>query len=433
MNTHRNTGSRRPTRVEVDDVVDHAEPGEPGIEDLRNAYRDAVDRGALGAIALDLARALAAADDPEAADWYRRAVECPPWDDPHGRGTSWVQAAASYALWAHGHGNVDLCAAWAFRLMESAAYDGPLTRAFMASEYKTYRDDWQLASGDEAARLRAMRHLVTEHDLPAPVALDIALLMSSSRWLGGANEQDHADRDAILAALGDERPVSAARAWATIRWVLADAVPAALRLAGLDEEATDIGRRVPADLRRAAHDARDSFGDDDPLDDVSATVAELRHRLRSETPIEAEGETSRRTKGLVIDALERAGLGEQRSAWHGPRGGYEEDEAGRGPGEDRWRLMRGSRAWLEMYAATAASGEAEDWIRWWDRAGNVLAVALETAAWSIGRELGTDLTRAIPYGAPFRRRWAVLVEAFAPSFTSFTETASPWDGPAHGA
>ncbi|WP_159623748.1 hypothetical protein [Ruania rhizosphaerae] len=110
-----------------------ASPDDPrAIDWLRLAYGDGlptedIDRNRLLDAAFMLASCLSESGDPEAGQWFRKSVECAPWENQiEFRTSSWEEAVAGYALWAHSNQNPSLCAAWCWRLVENAANLGPV-------------------------------------------------------------------------------------------------------------------------------------------------------------------------------------------------------------------------------------------------------------------------------------------------------------------
>lgn len=398
-------------------------------------YRDkSFDRVELAVAALWLARLLDKAGDPEAGDWYRISALCPPWSAPDILyGESWIQAASEYALWEHKQDNPDLCAAWAFRVLENAANKGPSDRSYMASEYKTYRNSWQLTLREEAARVNVMWHLLEEHDLPEWQRMDIALLLTNSWGFG----QDESERirgdlsDQVIQSLtlsqllpvttqriqGLEVPINAKHAWAAVRWLLTEAVPAAFRFAGLEDVAADFLRLVPDDLKGVTSwewmSAAENFEG-------------WPHMYRS-NPGDGTSQPwdyssfERIANQWIRDLTDRAGLGERRSLFQTAWPPKNEDWLEEDLHAMRWRLLRGQQAWLGMYCATANVGEAEAWIAWWDDASRLVVFALQGALRSLCYDKGTDwlANAAFPYN-----QWSALKDAYKLSFTTFVDQAT---------
>lgn len=327
---------------------------------LRAFYGDGVfvqesDRVELAAAALWLARLLDKAGDPEAGDWYRIAAMCPPWADSDVHESSWVEAASEYALWIHGQGDQDLCSAWAFRVLENAADQGPVDRGYMVTEWKTYRNDWQLAAGEEVARVRIMWHLLAEHDLPEWQKVEIALLLTNS-WRFGQSDSEH-----VRGALGDqairsltlsqllppvtalrvqdlEVPINAKHAWAAVHWLLADAVPAAFRFAGLEDEAADFLRLVPDEIEAVSRwewvNAAEDFDGWRRL--YQADRGEDTSKPWDHSLAEAAGFRRIATE-WVSDLTDRVGLGERPNLFQTARPPHREDWLGVDLREIRWR------------------------------------------------------------------------------------------------
>ena len=413
---------------------------------LRVFYGDGVfvqeaDRVELAAAALWLARLLDDAGEPEAGDWYRIAAMCPRWADSDLHGATWVEAASEYALWAHEGGNPDLCGAWAFRVLENAADEGPGTRGYMATEWKTYRNDWQLALGEESARVRILWHLLAEHDLPEWQRMEIAVLLTNS-WRFGQADVEHvrgalgerAIRSLTLSQLlpsvraqhtqGLEVPINAKHAWAAVHWLLADAVPAAFRFAGLEDEAADFMRLVPDEIKGVSRwewvNAAEEFdgwrrlyqsdrgdGTSQPWDYSLAEAASFR----------------RVTNEWISDLTDQAGLGERRSLFQTARPPRREDWVEVDLREVRWRLLRGQQAWLGMCCATASAGEADAWIGWWDDASRLVVFALQGVLRSLCYGSGTDWLTEAAIPTESRKQWKVLGDAYELAFTTFVDQA----------
>lgn len=429
-------------------------PEDPRAVDwVRAFYGDGVptgqaDRYELPAAALCLARLLNQAGDPEAGEWYRTAALWPRWGDPHGAGTSWVAAAAEYALWAHEQGNMDLCSAWAFRVLEDTADEGPSDRSYMAQERKIYRNTWQLAREKEVARAQIMRHLLTEHDLPEWQRMEILLLLTSGRWFGQADAEDvqaalggHAVQPVMLDALlppavtqpveSLDVPMNVRHAWAAVHWLLADAVPAPFRFVGLEEEAEEFRRLVPDDIKQASRydwvSAAEQFDGwrqlyaSGSVDDTAGT--------RGRAPAEAAS-FGRLSERWIRNLTHQAGLGERPCPFETAKSVEREDWVHSDSLDAHWRLLRGQPAWLGMYQATAEAGEADEWIAWWDEASRFVVLALQGALRRLSHDLGTDwLTEAgtdvlgRPLPEDVREQWQTLGDAYELAFTTFLNRA----------
>lgn len=406
---------------------------------LRTAYGDGGDdtdlrRDELAATALWLARVLDKVGDPEAGTWYRTAVECPPWSVSDEFGSSWVEAVCEHALWAHKQGDERLCTALAFRLLENAANSGPDDRNYMEGEYKTYRYDWQLASNAEFARHKIMHHLLTEHELPAWERLEIALLLSNDRRFGQETwDVVRAALDAQtmksltlsrIVTVGMARharvpdvPINSAHAWATIHWLLEEAVPAVFRFVGREQDATIFERLVPADLRRA-----DPRGWHSEIDRIEREY-ELIRSMESESIPDGWISFWYTAQRFVADVVARAGLAECRNLFNTVERRYHEDFATLDLTSSRWVLLRGNPAWLGMYCATAAEGTADEWIAWWKCASRIVVTTLMGALLTLIRELDTDLTADMDFNDPLKDRWQELEATLERSSAVFLERA----------
>lgn len=406
---------------------------------LRTAFGDGdgdteLGRHELAATALWLARVLDKVGDPEAGTWYRTAVECPPWSVSDDYGASWVEAVCEYALWAHKQGDERLCTAWAYRLLENAADSGPDDRNYLESEYKTYRYAWQMARDAEFARHQIMHHLLTEHELPAWQKLEIALLLRNDRRFG--QETWDVVRIALDAqtmksltlsrfvTVGMARharvldvPITIEHAWATISWLLEEAVPAVFRFVGLEQDATNFARLVPADLRRA--DLWEWQSEVERFEDGK----ELTRSMESLSYPDGILSFDRTAQRFVADVVTRAGLGERRSLFKTLERDYHEDFAELGLTSSRWVLLRGDPAWLGMYCATAAEGTADQWMAWWNCASGIVTSTIMGALLTLGRELNIDWTARIAFNDPIKDLWRELGDTFERSSSLFLERA----------
>ncbi len=413
-------------------------PDDPrALEWLELAYGDGsvdddLDAANLMASAFERARHLDSAGDPDAGRWYRRAVEGPPWEVFDLIEASWPEAVGSFAIWAHGQGDESLCAAWSYRLLENAANHGMHDRGLMESEYKTYRISYQLARGAESARVQIMRHLLTEHALPQHERFEVALLLANSRWLGDE------DVEVITAAIGrhatsmsltsllppgtDQQPARDApltprQVWALTHWVLADAVPACFRFAGLSDEADQLTRLVPPlPAHKTAWDLRRQF---EAFPGWGALEA---HDGGCEVTWPGSQTFPEASKGYVGMVLNAAGLAGQCSPFQTDRGAGDEDRVYR-DGDGSWRLLRGRRLWLGLYLTTAVDGRATDWVATWDTANLFLARALHGALDQVAAQVGANLTKGLG-NSELRTRWVTLTDAFALSIREFVD-ASP--------
>lgn len=405
-------------------------------------FDDELDRVERATAALWLARLLDTAGNPEAGDWYRIAAMCPPWTDFDAYQSSWVEAAAGYALWSHSQGDPDLCGAWAFRVLENAANQGPGDRGYLATEWKIYRDDWQVTAGKEAARTHVMWHLLAEHDLPEWQKAEIALLLTNS-W-----RFDQSDSEKIQAALGNqtiqsltlsqllpaitaqriqglEVPINAKHAWAAVHWLLADAVPAAFRFAGLEEEAADFQELVPDDIKGTTRwqwmIAAESF-------EGWQRLYQADRERDSSQPWEywlAEAASFRKIASeWVRDLTERVGLGERQNLFQTARPTDGEDWLEVDLHEIRWRFLRGRRAWLGMYCATANAGDADEWIGWWDDASKLVVYALQGAFGNLGHRLRVSWFAGDAIPDEIHEQWKVLEDAYELAFTTFVDQAA---------
>lgn len=400
-------------------------PEDPRAEGwLRLAYGDGrptveLDRDQLCAGAFRLASLLDRAGSDEARAWYRRAVEGPMWvaEEAFDQ-ASWEVAAAGLADWAHRHQDEALCAAWCWRLVEVAANEGAITRAYLDSEWKTYRYAWESAHARSSALSRALRHLLAEHDLSPDDRWDIAALLSD---LGPGRD----DAGLITHALGDltarmslrmlippptvppvpgtEAPLNARQVWALTHWLLADAVPACFRFASLGPDAEAYGLAVPA----LPPESQDLLG------------RRLRHDFDGWSRLDGDGGTREEALTLAKDLLEIVGLSSSRSPYATDRGrGAPEYLA---PGDEgTWRLLRGHPLWLAMFLAVTPE-ERESWVRTWDFAGHELVRALVGCARRLATAAGVDPTtrRDAELGA----RWRTLTDAFALALAEFVDAA----------
>ena len=405
-------------------AAEHA-PEDPRAEGwLRLAYGDGrptveLDRDRLCAGAFRLASLLDEAGSDEALAWYRRAVEGPRWVVEEALdGASWEVAVAGLADWAHRHRDEALCAAWCWRLVEVAADEGAITRAYLDSEWKTYRYAWGSAHGRLSALSRALRHLLVEHDLSPDDRWDIAALLTD---LGPGRDDaglfTHALGDLTarmslrmlvppptdLPVPGNEVPVNARQVWALTHWLLADAVPACFRFAGLGPDAEAYGRAVPAL----------------PPGSGDLLSRRLRHDFDGWSRLDGDGGTREGALTLAKDLLETVGLSASRSPYATDRGRSDPESLALGD-EGTWRLLRGHPLWLAMFIAVTPQ-ERESWVRAWDFAGHELVRALVGCARRCADEVGDVLP--IRGDAALGARWRILTEAFALALAEFVDAA----------
>uniref|UniRef100_UPI001F451344 hypothetical protein n=1 Tax=Ruania rhizosphaerae TaxID=1840413 RepID=UPI001F451344 len=314
-------------------------------------------------------------------------------------------------------------------------------RGFMDSEHKSYRNDWQTAKGQESARAHIMRHLLSEHDLVADEAWDVALLLADHRWL------DEGDAELLAESLRDDlnnlslttlvlqgpdaqqpsndSTLNRRQVWALTHWVFADAIPAAFRFAGFAEEAQRFATAAPSfPLENSAYvleerlsavagwQQLETSATDEAANDLDAYFGGLMGASRR-----AQKEALR----LAEDVLGAAGLAGRRSPLVTVYGATAEDEVHEG-GEGKWRLLRGRRLWIGMYL-TMTPDERDTWVALWELGGLLLVRALSASVRRVAEELEVDLAGSASLNAEFRERCRTLQEAYALSMRDFVDAA----------
>ncbi len=367
--------------------------------------------------AYQIATALARFSHPKAGAWFERAVAGKPWSRSTGpQTTSWVDALVGCALWFHQANDLDACLDWSFRVMEEAANRGPTDRAYLASEYKTYRDEWTETSHEEDARVRMMDHLLREHDLDPEAQREVLLLRVAAQTppsrgsimmrtplgdmasaLGDPASRPIITQDALLtpetAPLMDAdlgRPISAAFAWAFTRWIIERAVPTLFVAAGHNLHARAYTALTPANLRDAeVYDWRHSLAQAGVWPDCSPAEGHYTRPQGDRSDPNHFGLDRRRDE--AVDATLRfAGLGAGFSVFRTEPPQLVEDWVWRdrtvgmmpevdGVEEPEWRLLRDRTAWLGMLLAVEQQGKTDAWLQWWAVASTHLAAAVRDA------------------------------------------------------
>lgn len=399
------------------------------LESLLAAYGDGspdelIDAEDLRSIQARIAFHYAESDDASAVSWFRRAVASPRWEDDDGQAT-WLGAVGAYARWAHAHGDVDLCDQLSARVVDDAVVEGAADRCALAGDaHKPYRNRYQLAASNEAARWKTMEHLLLEHELTPDMGLELLRLLSRNHYF----RRD--DRE-LAAAVWVRRygpirdaPVVESRAWELIGWLLTDVVPSVLRTFGCDEHANRV-EDVSGTLDLSIHGFWEPNVDDsdrmrqlgerywgigEPLDEVATAEYEAftsyhRHPLDGfideiVDPERASGWRAVQDSASTVDGhlrhnllrfkhpVQSVGLDSVASAF----------ESGLRPwvSEREYRLLGGSDAWLAMWLATSTP-EPDGWRRsltWcntWDRISPMIAEYITTAAVLVaGRRFGAD-------------------------------------------
>ncbi len=398
------------------------------LDSLLTAYGDGqpdefLTADNLRAAQLRIARRYADLNDPEADEWFRRAVDAPRWEDEDILSASWVEAVSEYGLWAHSHGDRALCEQLSARVIDNVILEGQRDRSIMDSDaHKPYRDSYQLAAGNEAARWKTMVHLLADHDLTPEAQLELLRVLSTNhylrQWDNGLSGRIWRARHG---AFGDERAVEAAL-WDLTGWLLADAVPRLLRIVGCDVVADrivsavstidfsvdaawapDLGTRRRNELRQKLR----SVGA--PLDEIETAKYDAMTAFR--TPPLAEFLTDvfdPEASSQWIEWRNRAEItrAESRIPWMPwtpwARGGGCLRDVGLGPAVSSYEiglqgrsftsdtpLIRGSDAWLAGYLADIRP-EPDGWRRvlsWvsiWDGLSPMVTEYFDAAAGYVG-------------------------------------------------
>lgn len=405
------------------------------LESLLTAYGDGtpdelIDTNDLRSIEARIATLYADAEDPKADGWFRRAVASPRWEDDDGDAT-WVSAMSAYALWAHRSGEIVLCEQISARAIDDAVIEGAADRCAIAADaHKPYRYSYCLATSNEAARWRAMEHLLTDHAMSPDGGLELLRLLSRNHFFGQKNYE-------LVAAVwarkhGPVRDADAVEslAWEMIGWLLTEVVPGVLQVLGCDDHAGRIQDALAsvdfasdgfweptiADSAYIRELAQRYWGFGEPLDDVTeaeylAQTASHSHPLdglideliapRRATGWEAVCNNAANVSPHCRRDLLRLAHPLQRMGLYGVQSAF---ETGLRPrvSEDEDRLLASSDAWLAMWLATSTP-PPEGWnriLQWsdvWDRISPMITDYLVSAATiAAGQRCGDFVDDGLP-------------------------------------
>lgn len=374
--------------------------------------------------------------DEEVLTWV---LEHPGWHH-YPTHLTWAQVVMEHASRAHAQGHVARCADLCLMVAADAADHGSEDRLALAFDRDELDFDWSPQGSSEFARRQGLSHLLAEHSLSVVQVLDLAplyieaigasapsisfirdLLDDNARWLKTFRAFTVIPATTTDPSLDDE--INEVHAWAVVHWLLADAVPAVLRFAGMDDTADDFACVVPDNLR-FEDDARAKLWLNFPRWEVEGK------RLMSPADLpwfvndRSRDKHRATTETFVRLVLESAGLGPHDSPLRTVRAtgavGFVEDV---GMDNWRWRPLRGTWAWIAMYEAALSGGSGKAWARTWDRAGTLLASVLGTAVNSLALQMDVPFPDTDPRYSQdaLSARWRVLCDAFELAYREFIQ------------
>lgn len=375
------------------------------LEQLHALYQEGVDdpsvpSARLSMIALAIAKRYDEAHDEAAGPWYRVAATAPRWTDDEWL-LSWPNAVLGYMLWAHRTANEELCEAWAFKLVEDAAENGPQDRAYLAGESKNYRDEWQIRASADAARYSALHHLLTEHRLPKRQTGELIRLLSKSHRFS------QEDWDQIRHLV--DTAWTADRSWEAVAWLLDKiAAPLFSSIPGFGEAASacqSLARQDPRTLDSRLWGSRIRL--------ITRQTSQEQHPARSD--MWGHLHFLRFTREKISALLGRVGLGERRNLYQLGWASCVEETLWENPDDGSWRLLRGSETWLEMFGGAASEGQGDAWMSAWDTAGSLVILALQREIETLSDQMGIDWSKGIGPEYLLAGRWDEHVEFLRPA------------------
>lgn len=393
-------------------------------------------------------------DDP--APWFARALNGSRWRHEEGpTAASWVTASAEYCMWLHDskHDSAS-CLEWAERILDDEADRGPGDRAYLASEYKTYRYSWLQTSDDVHARIRVMTHLLRDHEL-GELAPDVALLLSDS--ITPVAELPQASNDALREAVTglphtvrqllpdapsgpslDDAPIDADFAWSFIHWMLEAAVPSILRAVRLPLNARAYAALAPQDLHEAdPWQWKQDLAKHGVWPDVTRGPSYAQRHPLGRGPEFDPWSIPSRDEELSIDGvLQFAGLAsgpsrrrtrvpilDEDTVWSAGVGLMPDSSLGSDGGS--WRILRRRDIWPAMWAAVARDGDERTWVQWWHLAGTHLAAVIRDGIVLIDNTLAGSPDKEARPDPGFALAQKALGAALRSSLTEFLDASTP--------
>lgn len=223
------------------------------VESLLTAYGDGSPNGVyLPATAARLGTHYASIGSNQAGRWFDLAIEVDGWQW-HEWATTWTGtiALAEYIRWAHEHDTL-LCGALCRLLVIDTIKNSESDRLELVEEgHKRWRLDYRRAENSEAARHLALQHCLKAHGTDsAGKAKALEALVDNSFFCAARGKDDLEDRELAMSVLTEIRgaPIDLIRidqlTWKFVEFILRAAIPAILRSARCDADATFIEQEV---------------------------------------------------------------------------------------------------------------------------------------------------------------------------------------------